>query len=247
MKRLGTAKAQGSNALELRAPSVPGTLLSPLLRWCLLASSRAILSGMRRTVTTLLLTMSLSANAFGQIAWSLPKLKELDQSDSIAKGSIQLSVGELGILRQTTRHAVSACVADPYPGDPTTPNGVFRTLRVARVNLGIQGESALVVQGNGACMCGASGNCPFWLLSEGPGSKLLLRAEGVQSFSVQRAKSGGPFDLVLGSHHSAMETDIQRFRFSGNAYKLAACATIEWDGYNLSRLVTPRIIPERCP
>jgi hypothetical protein len=64
-------------------------------------------------------------------------------------------------------------------------------------------------------MCGGVGNCPFWLLSAGPNPKLLLKAIGIQSFAFQKNPASTRFDLVLGSHDSAMETHIQRFRFDG--------------------------------
>lgn len=206
----------------------------------------AMLSVMRKAVSTLLLAVYFASEAAGQITWSLPNLKELDQSNTIWKGTTRLSAEETSLVWQLTRHITSVCVADPGPGDPTTAEGIFRSLRVGRVDLTSRGESALIVQGEGVCMCGAVGNCPFWLLSEGPNSKLLLKAIGIQSFAVQRSRASTRFDLVLGSHDSAMETDIQRFRFDGAKYQRIGCATIEWDDESGNRLDPPRIISRPC-
>jgi hypothetical protein len=206
----------------------------------------AILCVMRRTLLTFLVVLCLTANAIGQGTWSLPKLKELDQSNAIGKGTIQLSAEETSLVRQLTHRITSACIADPGPGDPTTAEGIFKSLRVERVDLTSKGDSALVVQGEGVCMCGADGNCPFWLLGEGASPKLLLKATGIQSFFVQKNQGSARFNLVLASHDSAMETYIQRFRFDGARYQRAGCATIEWNDESGNRLDPPRITPGRC-
>jgi hypothetical protein len=95
-------------------------------------------------------------------------------------------------------------------------------------------------------MCGAVGNCPFWLLSEGPSPKLLLKAIGIQSFAVQKNRRRTRFDLVLGSHDSGMKTDLQRFHFDGARYQRIDCANIEWDDESLNRLDPPRITVGPC-
>jgi hypothetical protein len=149
-------------------------------------------------------------------------------------------------MRQLTHRITSTCVADPGPGDPKTAEGIFKSLRVGRVDLTSKGDFALVVQGEGVCMCGAVGNCPFWLLSEGPNPKLLLKAIGIQSFAVQKNRIMARFDLVLGSHDSAMETDLQRFRFDGARYQRIECAIIEWDDESGNRLDPPRMTVGPC-
>ena len=206
----------------------------------------AILCVMRKTLPALLLALCFAVEAVGQGTWSLPKLKELEQSDAIGKGTTQLSAEETSFLRQLTRHITSACVADPGPGDPKTAEGIFKSLRVGRVNLTSRGDAALVVQGDGVCMCGAVGNCPFWLLSDGPNPALLLKAIGIQSFVFQNHGTNTHFDLILGSHDSAMETDLQRFRFDGVRYKRIACANIEWDDESGNQLNPPRIVGGPC-
>ena len=174
---------------------------------------------MRRMILPLVLVVCFASNAVGQATWSLPRLKELDQSNAIGKGSILLSADETSLLRKLTHRITSSCISDPGPGDPKSAEGIFKSLRVVRVDLTAKGDSALIVQGEGVCMCGAVGNCPFWLLSHGPNPKLLLKPTGIQSFSVQKSRAIGLSDLVLGSHDSAMETYIQKFRFDGTRYQ----------------------------
>ncbi len=201
---------------------------------------------MRRTLPTLLLGLCFAPGAIGQANWSVPKLTELDQSNAIGKGTIQFSAEETSLIRQLARRLASECLADPAPGDPKTAEGIFKSLRVGRVNLTSKGDFALVVQGWGACMCGAVGNCPFWLLSGGPSPKLLLKAAGIQSFAVQKNRTRAGFDLILGSHDSAMETNVQRFRFNGVREERIECADIEWDDENGNRIDPPRITMRPC-
>jgi hypothetical protein len=207
----------------------------------------AILCVTRKTLPALLLALCFASEAVGQATWSLPKLKELDQSNSIGKTTtIRLSTEEMSLLRQLTHRITTVCVADPGPGDPKIAEEIFKSLRVDRINLTSRGDSALVVQGNGVCMCGAVGNCPLWLLSGGQNPRLLLKAIGIQSFAVQNDGANTYFDLILGSHDSAMETDLQRFRFDGFRYKRIACANIQWDDESGNQLSPPRIVGGPC-
>jgi hypothetical protein len=43
----------------------------------------------------------------------------------------------------------------------------------------------------------------------------LIHAIGIQSFAFQKSQTADHFDLMMGSHDSAMVTDLQSFRFNG--------------------------------
>lgn len=201
---------------------------------------------MRKTLLAILLALCFAIEASGQTAWLLPKLKELDQSNTIEKSALHLSATETILLQRLTLKEISECAEDPGPDDPKIAKEVFNTLRVGRVTMKARTDPALVVQGGGACMCGAVGNCPFWLISEGLNPRLLLKAEGIQSFYFQKGTAGAHFTLLLGSHNSAMATDLQRFRFNGFGYKPTDCATINWDDWVGKRLNPPHITSRPC-
>lgn len=206
-----------------------------------------MLSDMRRTLCTLLLPLCFASGTAGQGTWSLPRLRELDQSNAIRRGKAQLLPLELNLIRQLTHQVVSTCVAEPFPGDARTADGIFNEVRVSRVKVTPGGDSVLVVQGYGFCMCGGVGNCPFWFISEGPTPTLLLAATGIQKFALQKRQALTPFDLVLGTHESAMAMDLQRFQFDGSRYRRVACATVEWSDFMGNKLVPPRLTKGRCP
>jgi hypothetical protein len=104
-----------------------------------------------------------------------------------------------------------------------------------------------VLQGFGVCMCGAVGNCPFWGIDEQAHPRTTLHAIGIQGFAFQKSATANHFDLVLGSHDSAMVTDLQKFRFDGTSYKRTGCASLQWADSVGNTLHPPRITSERCP
>ena len=184
--------------------------------------------------------------AFAQNKWTLPHLKELPQANMLTREGAHLSAREMTFLKEVTAREIAVCVQDPGPGDPTTADGLFLSLRVKRVDLAQSGMNALIVQGNDVCMCGATGNCTFWLIADGPNLKVLLKATGIQTFAIQKSKKSGYFDIVLGSQDSAMETYLREFKFDGKEYRLRRCSTIEWDDWQGNALAKPRIMPYPC-
>jgi hypothetical protein len=171
-----------------------------------------MLSVMRRKLCGLIVVLCCVFECLAQSRWTLPKLQELTKSEAIGRGSVQLSAEETTLLKDLTRKIISVCIEDPGPGDPHTASGMFNRIRVRRLPLTPEGNSGLVVQGFGVCMCGAVGNCPFWVISQNPHPTALIRAVGIQSFAFQKSVATDHFDLVLGSHDSAMVTYLQRFQ-----------------------------------
>ena len=200
-----------------------------------------------RKLCSLIVLLCCVSACLAQSRWTLPKLQELTQSDAIGRGSSQLSAEEKTLLKNLTRKIISVCIEDPGPGDPHTASGMFNRIRVRRVSLTPEGNSGFVVQGFRACMCGAVGNCPFWVISQHPHPTALMHAVGIQSFAFQKSVTTDHFDLVLGSHDSAMVTYSQRFQFNGTKYVHNGCASLEWSDPVGNALHPPRITAQRCP
>ncbi len=192
------------------------------------------------------------ATAFAERTWVVPKLHEIPWKQTIGSGKVRLSAAQRAVLKRASRRVIAACVKDPGPWDPTTASGLFEHLRVGRVEIGLDGQKALLVQGNGVCMCGAVGSCPFWLVG-GTGDPrtllatgILLSTAGVNSFEFEKSETDGYFDLVLGSNDSAMERFLQRFRFRGTKYVREGCALLEYDDVMGRPYPKPRISPTPC-
>jgi hypothetical protein len=202
---------------------------------------------MKKTIWLLLIGLCSTPESCAQNGWKVPKLQELTQVDAIKNRAAPLSAEDIALLKRATKGAIEECVKDPGPLDPGTAKGLFAQFRVRRIPLSPNSSPGLVVQGFGACMCGAVGNCPFWIISEDPNPRVLLEAKGIQTFAFQERQSAAHFDLLLGSHDSAMQTDLQRFRFNGSKYQLSGCALIDWEDENLRLLRQPRVTPGDCP
>lgn len=201
---------------------------------------------MKKRVCFLPLLLCCALMSRAQDGWKIPHLEELTQSDTIKRKSAQLSPEEIRLLKHATQRIVTECADDPGPGDPKTADGNFRQILVRRVTLTSNGESGLLAQGSGVCMCGAVGNCPLWLIRGGKQPRVLLHAIGIQTYEFDKRRAAGHYDLILGSHDSAMVTDLQRFRFNGIKYQRAGCAMIEWSDADNNALSPPKISSLRC-
>jgi hypothetical protein len=201
---------------------------------------------MKKMMWCLILAICCTSECLAQQKWVLPKLQELTDAEAIKRGAAHLSAEERALIVRATKKVIADCVEDPGLGDPRTASALFGRLRVRRVSLTPSGDAGFIVQGSGVCMCGAVGNCAFWIIDEKPNPQILLARHGIQTFAFQHTKSSDHFDLILGSHDSAMVTDLQRFRFSGTKYLLNGCASLEWDDEIGNRLEPPRITSGRC-
>jgi hypothetical protein len=183
-----------------------------------------------------------------QTKWRVPTLTELSARNQLAQSTTSLSAGETAVLRKVTAHAIAACLADPGPGDPHTAAGLFGDLRIKRVSLSNGGARGLIVQGSDVCMCGATGNCDFWLLDETSGEpKLVLHAIGIQSFEVTKSLTLDRFNVVTRGHSSATQSWLQKFVFDGNRYRRTSCALMDYmDNSTMEALKTPTVAETPC-
>jgi hypothetical protein len=186
------------------------------------------------------------ATCFAQHGWTVPNLKELSEKDAVGSGVVQLSPDEVKLLKQLARREFAICGRDPVLWGPKSAAEFFNALRVERVALIADGKQVLVVQGIGFCVCGATGNCPIWVIGGNANPQLLLHSEGIQTFAFQQSQGSDHFDLILGSHDSAMESYLQKYRLDGSKYRRTGCATLEWaDGVG-NEFDPPRITVRRC-
>lgn len=184
--------------------------------------------------------------SLAQHGWTAPDLKELSEKDAIGRGVVRLSPEEVKLLKLVARREFADCGTDPVLWGPKTAAELFNALRVERVPLTADGKEGLVVQGTGYCMCSATGNCPIWIVGENTHPELLLKVEGIQSFAIQHAQASDHFDLILGSHDSAMESYLKKYRLDGSKYRRTGCASLEWADGAGNEFDPPRITVRRC-
>jgi hypothetical protein len=96
--------------------------------------------------------------------------------------------------------------------------------RARLVDLSLANKPTLVVQATGAdAGCGATGNCPMWVIAKNGHAFSILLETQAQTFAVQKASSKGYRNVVFGWHSSATESGLSMYRFDGTAYGIVGC------------------------
>lgn len=122
-------------------------------------------------------------------------------------------------------------------------NKTMQFFRAERLNLG--GTPALAVQANGENLCGATGDCAFWIIDLRQ-RRIVLRADGVQMFAVEPGSKRGLPNIITRTHESAFEGDLIHWRFTDGNYEPADCATEENADSDGNPLPQPKITPHPC-
>jgi len=87
--------------------------------------------------------------------------------------------------------------------------------RVELVDLNGDGIPEVIAQGTSKEGCSPTGNCPFWVLQKsGRDYRLLVSLDAIQTFQIQRSRSNGFRDIVVGMHGSATESTLRLLRYS---------------------------------
>lgn len=131
-----------------------------------------------------------------------------------------------------------------FQGDATSVlDQQIRSFRAERLNLG--GSSAVVVQPGGGDLCGATGNCSFWVIDLSH-RRVILRADGVQGYAVDPAKPHSVPDIITATHESATEYEKIRWVFLNGRYERQSCATVSYADESGTQLPQPKITPHPC-
>jgi hypothetical protein len=131
-----------------------------------------------------------------------------------------------------------------FQGDATSvTDGAIRSFRTERINLG--GASAIAVQPGDGELCGANGNCSFWIIDL-LHRRVLLRAEGVQSYAVESDRPHGMREVITAAQESATEQERIRWTFQAGHYEPQSCASIEYADHDGTQLAQPKVTPHPC-
>lgn len=122
-------------------------------------------------------------------------------------------------------------------------NKAIEAFRVER--LSVAGAPTLAVQAAGDDFCGAADNCTFWIIDLRH-HRILLRADGIQEFGVERNSKSGPADIITRTHESAFEGELIRWQFAGATYQPADCATVDTSDPDGNLLPQPKITRHSC-
>lgn len=119
----------------------------------------------------------------------------------------------------------------------------IRGFRAERINLG--GVSAVAVQPSGNELCGATGNCAFWIVDL-LHRRVLLRAQAVGSYAIDPLGPRAVPDIVTSAHASAFEQEWIRWAFTSGHYEQQSCAMVTNADEDGKPLPQPKITPHPC-
>jgi hypothetical protein len=156
-------------------------------------------------------------------------------------------------LTEQSRNAIARAIADQIR--PMMPDLEIKSetelkkkaldTRITLIDLNSDGAPEVVAQG--VVNCGATGNCPFWVLQNSKtGYEVLLEGEA-QTFTIQRASTNGFRDIVLSTHGSYSSGGLTIYQYQEGVYKDVGCYNYEWtvlEGEKVRELKEPRIT--RC-
>ncbi|MGC0779142.1 MAG: hypothetical protein WCD68_18230 [Candidatus Acidiferrum sp.] len=118
--------------------------------------------------------------------------------------------------------------------------------RITLIDLNGDGTPEVVAQG--MVNCGATGNCPFWVLQKSKeGYEVILEGEA-QTFTIQGSSTNGFRDIVLSTHGSYSSGGLTIYQYQEGVYKDVGCYNYEWtvmEGEKVRELKEPRITPCR--
>ena len=181
-----------------------------------------------------------AANPHFQWDWKDRQELKADQSLRIAK------------LTEQSRNAIARTIADqirPMMADLEIKSEAelkknALDTRITLIDLNSDGTPEVVAQG--MVSCGATGNCPFWVLGKAKlGYKLLLKGEA-QTFTIQTSGTNGFRDIVLSRHGSYSSGDLTHYQYHEGAYHEVGCYDYDWtvlEGETVRELKEPRITP----
>jgi hypothetical protein len=143
--------------------------------------------------------------------------------------ALKLLHPELGPLFQGESALTIEKAISTFPTDPLTLGTIH----------------ALAVQGNGEELCGAAGNCAFWVIDL-QRHTVLLRATGVYGYTIDHTTAHTPPDIITRTQNSATESALTRWRYENAVYTPQTCATVDTADDSGAPYTQPKITPHTC-
>jgi hypothetical protein len=101
--------------------------------------------------------------------------------------------------------------------------------RIKLVDLNGDGIPEVIAQASDNELCSPTGNCSFWVfMRSGSRYELILDTDARQTFTIQKSRTNGFLDLVLGMHGSATEEGLSIYRFVNGRYQTSDCYNANW-------------------
>lgn len=178
-----------------------------------------------------------------KLHWNWRDAQALRPSDSLRNA--KMGANEKSAIATVLKAQIRPYLADLGDDSASRLEEETFSTRVKMIDLNQDGTPEVIAQSMVAC--GASGNCPFWILRKQSAGYKLLLDDSAETFTIQKTRTNGYSDIVLALHDSAFEQTLDVYQYAGGEYKgspgcySAIFAVMEADG--IHQLAEPRVTP----
>lgn len=125
------------------------------------------------------------------------------------------------------------------------------SVRVEVVDLKGDGTREVLAQAPWIPLCGATGNCSFWVFEFANGRMRVILdngkfGNGFEKVIVRPWYTNGYKDIVLGAHDSASERSLAVYQYRYGKYRVSACYETTMIGDNGQFLDQPAVYSSKC-
>lgn len=195
------------------------------------------------SLCVLLVQAATAAKPAQEVHWNWHDAQALRVSDSLRNAKIGAS--EKSAIATVLKAQIRPYLTDLGDDSASRLEEETFSTRVKMIDLNQDGTPEVIAQAMVAC--GASGNCPFWVLRKQSAGYKLLLDDSAETFTIQKTRTNGYADLVLALHDSAFEQTLDVYRYSDGKYADGGCyvatvAVLE-EGIGIRRFSDPQLKP----
>jgi hypothetical protein len=171
---------------------------------------RQIFKSFRENRLGFVLVLTILAVPFYAKAQTIPAKNQPPWQESLTPAAKGTQVPVPKQILKKLRNQLSEC-ADSLPYEKITMDAY--EIHNAKLKL-------VAIWARNACLCGATGNCEFWVYRvQGGRYEQVLETGLVREFGFLKATTNGLPDLVLWSHDSAQRYPGALWQFGGSVYE----------------------------
>jgi len=126
---------------------------------------------------------------------------------------------------------------------PSVLDQAIRSFGAERINLG--GVSVVALAPGSGELCGAHGNCSFWIVDL-THRRVVLHTDAVAGFAVDTPKPHAVADVYTSTRNSGNASEMIRWRYVGVHFERDLCATTNDTDESGAPLKEPQITPHPC-
>ena len=160
-----------------------------------------------------------------EFRWNWKSRQELSIEQSLRKAKLPFQRKKL--IASAIMEQIRPRMADLEIQSEQELEKIAFDTRVRMIDLDGDGVPEVVAQGQGMAVCGATGNCPFWVFRRVKAGYALILAGVAQTFTIQPSRTRFR-DIVLSRHSSASSGEISQYQYRKGIYEDVGCYDYDW-------------------